>query len=186
MARSAILNEGQKFSIQDYRSDRSKIYESLKVLLKQLFSKNHFYLLNLYVKSISFGQEINSLNLKRVLNNIYNEKALYTKKIALTVAETELQINKYKNQVDFITANAKCLSQAIVKEADIDFSNNMESIHATQFNYSLNELNYTIGSNKKGLKQRLSYIYLYTLMNHDNLKIYPRDYLTNNFLTKNI
>lgn len=178
VARSTFFNEGQKFTIKDYRSERDKIYKTLKAHFKEVFGKYHFNLLNIYLKSISFGKTINDLNLKRVLNDIENEKAVYTKQIALTIAETELQVVNYKNQARYTISNATATSNAAVKSSNIDYSYIMENIHSAEFNYTLNELNYKIGSNKNVLKQRLSYIYLYTLMNHKRLVIYPHDYLT--------
>jgi hypothetical protein len=172
-----MFNEGQNFTIVDYRSERDKIYNTLKAHFKEVFGKYHLNLLNIYLKSISFGKTINDLNLKRVINDIENEKAVYTKQIALTVAETTLQVANYRNKARYTLSNATATSDAAVKSSNIDYSYVMENIHSAEFNYTLNELNYKIGSDKNVLKQRLSYIYLYTLMNHKRLVIYPHDYL---------
>ena len=179
MARSAVFSEGQQFSIVDYRSERDKIYKTFKVHFKELFGKYHFNLLDVYLKSMSFGKTFNDLNLKRVLNDIENEKAVYTKQIALTVAETKLQVADFRNKARYVISNATANSNVLVQSSNIDYSYIMENIHSAEFNYTLNELNYKIGSRPNVLKERLSYIYLYTLMNHKRLVIYPHDYLQN-------
>ena len=68
VARSAVFSEGQQFSIVDYRSERDKIYKTFKAHFKELFGKYHFNLLDVYLKSMSFGKIFNDLNLKRVLD----------------------------------------------------------------------------------------------------------------------
>lgn len=176
VARSSVLSEGQKFTIVEYRSKRDMIYKALKGSLKELFAKYHFKLLNIYVASINFGREISGLNLKRVLNDIQNEKAVYTKKIALTIAETNVQVSEFKNKARYELSNGTAASNLFVKSAGIDYTYVLENIHSAELNYSLNELNYKIGSYKNVLKHRLSYVYLYALLNHKQLVVYPHDY----------
>jgi hypothetical protein len=185
VARSAVLNEGQQFTIIDYRSERAKIYRILQIKLKQIFKDNHLTFLNLFVSSINFGKQINELNLKRVLNDIYNEKAKYTKQIALIWAQTDVLVNDFKNQARFILANATYSSVNIVKSSTIDYSYKMEIIHADQLNESLNELNFRNTSSKAVLKQRLSYVYFYSLINHKNLNVFSQDLIQKKVLTSN-
>ena len=71
---------------------------------------------------MSFGKTFNDLNLKRVLNDIENEKAVYTKQIALTVADTKLQVADFRNKGRYVISNATANSNVLVQSSNIDYS----------------------------------------------------------------
>lgn len=171
--KSLILNEGQQFTINEYRTQRLNITTILKSKLEEQLKQYHMKLLNVYLLRINFDKLINNLNLKRVLNDIYNERAKHIKTIKLTVAETNLQINNYKNKAKYEIEYANCASNnVILKNSTINYGYTLEIVRNQQFNQTLNELNFIGVNRNEVLKQRLSYIYYYTLLYHDKLNIF--------------
>jgi len=75
--RSELMNQGLKFSVEDYRTKRVTIVKALREKLKERLKESYFInVINVFMDRLTFTQEINRLNLLVVLNGVYNEKAL--------------------------------------------------------------------------------------------------------------
>ena len=74
--RSELMNQGLKFSIEEYRTKRVSIVKNLREKLKERLKNDYFInVINVFMERLTFTQEINRLNLLVVLNGVYNEKA---------------------------------------------------------------------------------------------------------------
>ena len=176
------MNEGQKFSIEDFKTKRSKIKEYLKEKLAARLKKDYLMdLFDLYFSDLKFTPEIDKLNLLRMLNGIYNEKAIYERITNVTIAETKLQIESIKNEARLILSQAEANAyNETLKKEKINYEFRLEWAHSNMLNNSLDQLGFyqqdkqTV--NKQFISKRiLSFCYLSSLINHDKLVFYSRN-----------
>ena len=122
VSKTILLNHGLEFSVDDYRTKRAHIRSSLRARLKTKLERDYgVRVLDVYLGRITFTKEINSLNLLRMLNGIYNEKASYDKQTNMTRAETQYKINVLKNEARLAieSAESRALNQVLkVKQVD--------------------------------------------------------------------
>lgn len=179
VARSELMNTGQRFSIDDYRTRRVEVKNLLREKLSSRLKDDYMInLFDLYLNKLKFTSQINKLNLLRVLNGIFNEKEQYHKESNMTVQETNCQINRIRNNAleELETANIKA-NLTISKIAKTDFDLRQEFAHIESLNNSLVGLDfYNPLIKPKDKPQRiLSFCYLTALINMDNLNVYARD-----------
>lgn len=114
VTKTVLLNHGLEFSIDDYRTRRTYVRDSLRNRLKRKLEGEYgLRLLDVYLGRISFTKEINHLNLLRMLNGVFNEKATYDKQTNVTRAETQVRVNQLKNEakLEYEYAQAKAINQ---------------------------------------------------------------------------
>jgi hypothetical protein len=174
VCRSELLNHGQKFSLTDYKEKRVEVKKYLKEKLSQRFEKDYGILLNdIFIEQITFEKVINDLNLKRILNDIYNEKAEYEKDVALIFKETEFEIKKLQDQALAISKMAEHNgTNEILKIEKTQFKANMEFAHLEGLTSTLTGLNFPLKSSINDTKRALSYCWVSSLSKNENLKIF--------------
>lgn len=178
VCRSELTNLGQQFSINDYRTRRIQIRVHLKEKLKKRLKNDyHINLLDLFFDDLKFGQQINELNLKRMINGLLNEEAEYHKTTGIVRAETEYLIKKLQNEAKLVVETAQTKSQnEIVKIENKNLESKLELVHASSLNNTLRQLNFYGPSSipDKAQTQRIvSFCYVSSLINSDKVKIIP-------------
>lgn len=169
---SEIQNIGQKFSIESYRTNRFYVQDFLRKQLKKRLENDYdiqFY--DLYIHEIKFIDEINKLNLLKMLNGIYNEQAENQKITNLTIAETARLVRSMKNKAKEIVENAKAnADNLIIGKAKYILQTEIELTHLKLLRKSLDGLNF--GKNSMNDTQKaLSFCYLSSLINNDKIRI---------------
>jgi hypothetical protein len=182
ICRSELMNFGQKFSIDDFRTKRLKITEYLNAKLRRKLEQEYsINLFGLYFDRLRFTDQINKLNLKRMINGILNEKAMYEKNYDVTVAETQLRVKQLKNQAELVLQKAKHKTEnEIIKIEQKNADVKLELVHLSGLNKGLHELDFISksGSQSKNATQRIiSYCYMSALANLENVKIIPQESL---------
>jgi hypothetical protein len=179
---SELMNAGQIFSIEDFKTKRNNIKTYLKEkLTKRLKNDYQMNLFDLYFSDLKFTPEIDRLNLLRTLNGIYNEKAIYDRITNITIAETKLQIESIRNEARIILSQAEANAyNETLKKEKINYDFRIESVHSSMLNNSLDQLGFyqqdkqTV--NRQFISKRiLSFCYLSSLINHDKLVFYSRN-----------
>ena len=79
ISRTTLVNVGHEFSVQDYRVKRLRISDRFEQALRETLAKEHIRLFEVYLHEIKFSSRINKVNELRLLNDIYNEKAVAEK-----------------------------------------------------------------------------------------------------------
>lgn len=177
---SELLNAGQVFSIEDFRTKRTLIKSYLKdILAKKLKNDYKINIFEFYIHSFEFTEEINNLNLKRMINDLLNEKAVYERQTALTQKETSLQVQKILNEAKLVLtmAEAKAYNDTLKKE-QINAYNKLEVTHVNSLNNSLSQLGFyqadkTVVNKHFTSKRILSFCYVSSLINNNNLVFFP-------------
>ncbi|RNA32575.1 hypothetical protein BpHYR1_038701 [Brachionus plicatilis] len=169
---SEIQNIGQKFSIESYRERRLNVRDFFRKQLKKRLENDYFIKFhNLYVHQIKFTKVINNLNLVRMLNGLYKEKAEYEKLTNLTIAETARVVRSVKNAAKEIVENAKAnADNLILKKAKYDLYTEMENTHLKYLNRSLSKLFFSTKT-QNDTQKTLSFCYLSSLINNENIRI---------------
>lgn len=181
ICKSELLNFGLKFSIDDFRTNRVKIRTYLKEKLKQKLENEYLVdFFELYFDKIKFTSEINRLNLLRMLNGIYNERAVYDKQSNLTRAETELQVQIFKNKANEILEKAKTeANNLVIKKQETDSIVRLEFVHLNGLNTSVYGLDlfksYKPIQSSNETQKVLSFCYLNSLINNDKIRILTPD-----------
>ena len=167
--RSELMNEGQKFSVEDFRTKRVEIVRTLKEKIKERLRKDYFInVINLFMDKLSFTQEINRLNLLVVLNGVYNEKAINEQQNEFVNLETRVMVNKIQNEAKLELEKADLVANYTVieiAEKEADFI--LEVSYLKMLTKSLKELNFFKEkvTNKAESQRTLSYCYLSSLIN---------------------
>ena len=170
VSRSELMNAGQQFSIDDYRAKRLKVRKHLKErLAKRLAEDYSVILFDLYLDKLQFTDEINQLNLKRMLNGIYNEKAVYEKQTVVTREETLLKTQALRNQATLILQSAELeANYTYLKFAQVNQETLLEKTFVGYLNRSYNDLNFYDGGAAKAASNKkimMSYCWLSSLLN---------------------
>jgi hypothetical protein len=179
--RSELMNEGLKFSVEDYRTKRVTIVKTLREKLKERLKKDYFInVINIFMEKLTFTQEINRLNLLVVLNNVYNEKALNEQQSEYVNLNTKVMVNKIQNEASIVLETAEQdANYTIVEVAKKEADYMQEIVYLTKLTKSLKELNFIKDKvNTKEESQRaLSYCYFSSLINTNSTVKYhsPRD-----------
>lgn len=175
------MNAGQQFSIDDYRTKRLRVRKHLKErLAKRLADDYSVVLFDLYLDKLQFTEEINQLNLKRMLNGIYNEKAVYEKQTVLTREETLLKTQALRNQATLILQTAELeANYTYLKMAQVSKDTTLEKTFVGFLNRSYNELSFYDGGAAKAASNKklmMSYCWLSSLLNcKSNVTFYVMD-----------
>lgn len=180
VSKTVLLNHGLEFSVEDYRTRRIEIRNYLRDRLKEkLETKYGIKLLDVYLGRIAFTSQINNLNLLRMLQGIYNEKASYDKQTNVTRAETWQLINKLKNEARYVVKSAQArAAHEVLKIEEVNRDIRLEMTHLAGLNGSLSQLSFIDARRQKADTQKaISFCYLSALINNDNVRFIQR---TNN------
>jgi hypothetical protein len=174
VAQSHILNFGQQFSIKNYRESRINVKNSMKESLKLLFSNYSLNFFELYMDRLQFQTEINDINLLRVLNTVYNERAINDKTEAMIRQETHTQVSFINHSKDLILETAYAhANYTSIRTAQSESNRILESQHWQLMNHSVTELDFRKVSPKydqKKLNQlTMSFCYLSAITYNENI-----------------
>lgn len=184
--RSEIMNDGLKFSIEDFRTKRAFIVKSLREKVVKRLKNDYFInVLSVFMEKISFTEKINSLNLLVVLNGVYNEKAFNEQQSEFVSLKTKVMVNKIQNEAKLELQKADLVANYTVIEVAKTQANFMlEMSYLKKLTQSLKELNFFTDKVKtKAESQRaMSFCYLSSLINTNSSVNYyaPRDGLAIN------
>ena len=169
------MNAGQTFSITDYRSKRFHIRRILKEkLTRRLRSDYYVNVLDIYFDELNFDTEINQINLLRTISLIINEKAEHEKTTQITIAETNLQVNKLKNEAYLVLETAKSKTEnEVLKIVEKDAEVKIEFENLQGMSKNMQDLNFYKNSGatqpKDTLQRIISYCYLTSLIHSNNV-----------------
>ena len=184
--RSELNNEGLKFSVEEYRTQRVKIIKVLREkITKRLKNDYHITVLNLFMEKLSFSNQINNLNLLVVLNNVLNEKAANEQQSEFVNLQTNVMVNKIQNEAQLELQKADLIANfTVIEKAKTQADFTLEMSYLKKLTQSLKELNFYVDKVKtKAESQRvMSFCYLSSLINtNSSVKYYsPRDGLALN------
>lgn len=144
VCKSELINLSQEFSIVDFRTRRAYIKAYLtKGINKRLVEDYGINIFDIYLEQLKFDKLINEINLKNVMNEIYNEKALADKTVAVTYQETKVIVRELENKARAITSVAKLNSTfEILKIQKAKYDRTMELTHSDGLSKNCNELGF--------------------------------------------
>ena len=117
-----------------------------------------------------FDKVINDLNLKRVMNDIYNEKAKYEKLTAITYKQTEVLVTVLQNKALEITENANNNgSYGVLKIEQAYYDRIIELTHIEGLAENLDGLEFV------GDKHKMSFCWVNSLVYNDKIKYYQNN-----------
>ena len=178
LSRSELTIHGADYNIDAYRLKRVTVKNQLtKMLRKRLNDELGANLLDLYIHELRFSKVVNDKNLVRELNTIYNEQARHVKDSAVINSETNLQVQRYKNQAKLIIKTAEYqANNTLVKIEEISAENLLEKAHLTGYNKSLENLGFSTIRNETERQQRtMSFCWVSTLLYHPRLNYINAD-----------
>lgn len=166
-----LLNHGLEFSIDDYRTKRSEIRRVLRDKLKAKLERDYsIRILDIYLGRITFTKEINQLNLLRMLNGIFNEKAAHDKQTNVTRAETAYKISLLRNEARLVVNSAQAKADNEVRRVEeVNLNARLEYAHSYGLNNSYSQLNFFDGR-PKASQRAISFCYLSALINNENVR----------------
>ena len=178
VCRSELINLGQEFSIQDYRERRLVLKQYFQQkLTKRLGDDYGIDLFELYMEQVSFQTEINNLNLTRVLNNIYNEKALHEKNISIILKHTEFLVNEMHNEALLVSKSAELRSTfEVLKVETTNYNARLEMAHIDGLSRSVQELGFA-SEPVNATKKIMSFCWTSSLVNNKNARFFQPDNL---------
>ena len=178
VCRSELINLGQEFSIQDFREKRLALkHHFQQKLAKRLADDYGIDLFELYMEQISFQTEINNLNLKRVLNNIYNEKALHEKNISIILKHTEFLVNELRNQALLLSKSAELKSKyEVLKVETTNYNARLEMAHIDGLSKNVQDLGFS-SEPVNATKKIMSFCWTSSLVNNKNVRFFQPDNL---------
>lgn len=182
VVKSEIQILGQLFSIDDYRLKRAYIKKFLKdKIAKRLSIDYGIKLHDLLMLQLRFSSRINQLNLKRMIVGIQNEEAAHYKTANMVRQETDYQTAVLRNKalLEQQTAELKG-NNTIIKIYQIDYDNKIELANLDGLTKSLKGLDFYNPATKDINKKVLSFCWVSSLVNNENLVIH-----NNGFNSKN-
>ncbi len=168
---SEIINTAQTFSIEDFRTKRSYIKKTLKTrLTSRLRTDYGINLFDLYFDSVKFDKILNELNLKRVMNDVLNEKAEYEKITAVTYKQTDVLVTELNNKARILTVNARNNgSLGVMKIEQANYDRIIESTHIEGLKENLNGLDIV------DVKHKMSFCWVNSLVYNEKIKYYQNN-----------
>lgn len=168
---SEIINTAQTFSIEDFRTNRYTVKNTLKARLSDRLRTDYgINLFDLYFDRINFDKVINDLNLKRVMNQILNEKAEFEKLTAVTYKETDVLVNILNNEALVIKQDATNNgSLGVMKIEQAKYDRIIESTHIEGLKNNFESLNIA------DLQHKMSFCWVNSLVYNQKIKYYPNN-----------
>lgn len=191
ICKSELLNEAQKFSIENFRTNRWKVKSRLKEQIAKRLAELYgttFY--DMFIEEIKFDKLINDINLKNTINEILNQKAVHEKDLTLVHQETKVKTNELKNQARVVNAIAKLNStMTVVNIAKTEFKSVLELEHINGLQNNMENLGFT------DEKRKMSFCWMNSLVYNDKIRFYhPNSYSDqfselspfNNYISMNV
>ena len=152
--------------------------------LKQRLSKDYSIdLFEIFFHQLTFPEEINNLNLLRVLNQIYNEKAMHEKQSNITAYQTNYLVRSIRNEAELALGKANLeANNTIVKTSQVDLNFKLEQTHATELNNNLRALDFYSGDPKESMKRIVSFCFLNSMINNQKFIFHVAEKSTNMYL----
>lgn len=168
---SSVINSAQEFSISQFRSNRNEIKNHIKSrLTTKLRDEYGIEVFDLYLKDIDFDRVINALNLKRIMNVIWNEKALADKKTAIIYAETDVLVVALRNEAFEITENANNKGEfEVMKIEQTNYDRSLEMTHIEGLKANLE------GLDIEDVKHKMSFCWVNSLVYNDKIRMYQNN-----------
>ncbi len=184
VCQSELMNVGLKYSLNEYRTKRHEIKEHLKLKLKERLEKDYsINLFEIFFHKLTFPEEINNLNLLRVLNQIYNEKAMYEKQSSITTYQTNYLVRAIRNEAELAVGEANLVANnTIIKTSQIELDFKLEQTHASELNKNLRALDFYSGNPKESIKQIVSFCFLNSMINNQKFIFHAADKSTDMYL----
>jgi len=118
----------------------------------------------LQLSDIEIPSQVNERRLLTLIRELEEEKEKSIKKEMIIRKQTELEVNKYKNQAKESIANATAMSKLMMDEAEVDYSRTIENVHNTGLKNIYDGLGFTTDKLKSSLN------YMRTLQDHEKVK----------------
>lgn len=168
VCKSEILNQAQTFSLDDFRRKRPEIKafiaEKLREKLKDQYGLKLF---NFFMNELIFDKTINEINLKNILNEILNEKAIYDKNTVIAQTETQRLVKEYKNLARVVYVGATLNgTYGIMKPANAEYDVTIQ----TALSESLVKSYEGLGMNNDKIK--MSYCWMNSLVYNPKVKFH--------------
>lgn len=172
ICKSSLINHAQEFAIKDFRSRRMEIKTYLKEKIKLRLKEEGINLFNIYMEEISFDKLINEINLKSIMNKIYNEKAEAEKTTALIHKQTEVEVTVYKNKARAAYGIAKQNgTYGTLQPEKTNYERTVELVHIKGLKESMDGLGFS------SLKEKISFCWYNSLVYNDKIKYWhPNDF----------
>jgi len=150
VCKSEMINLAHEFSIVDFRTRRAYIKTYLKKgINKKLKEKYGINLFDVFLEQIQFDKTINNINLKNVMNDIYNEKAMADKDTAVAYQETKVIVKRLQNEARAVTSVAKLNSTyEVLKIEKAQYDRVIELTHCDGLSNNYKELGFDSQVNK--------------------------------------
>lgn len=113
---------------------------------------------------IEIPAQVNERRLLTLIRELEEEKEKSIKEEMIIRKQTELEVNKYKNQAKEAIANATAMSKLLMDQAEVDYSRTIENVH----NDGLKSLYQGLAITDDKLKASLNY--MRTLKDHEKIK----------------
>ncbi len=168
-----MINLAQAFSIEDFRTKRASIKRTIKSRLTDRLKTDYgIRLFDIYLDSVKFDKVINDLNLKRVINDILNEKEEFVKEIELTYAETQVLVTDLNNKAAVLTENANNNATLGVMRAEkANYDRIIESAHIIGLKENFDGLNIVDNKHKMSFCWVNSLVYNEKIKYHQNNRV---------------
>lgn len=168
VCKSEILNQAQTFSINDFRKNRPEIKEFIAEKIREKLETEYgLKLFNFFMNELIFDKTINEINLKNILNDILNEKAIYDKNTIMAETETQRLVKEYKNLARVIYVGATLNgTYGVIKPANAEY----DEILQTALSESLVKSYEGLGMSNDKIK--MSYCWLSSLVYNPKVKFY--------------
>jgi len=118
----------------------------------------------LQLSDIEIPTQVNERRLLTLIRELEEEKEKSIKTEMIIRKETELLVNKYKNQAKEAIANATAQSKLMMDQAEVDYSRTIENVHNEGLKNLYDGLAITDGKLKSSLN------YMRTLQDHEKVK----------------
>lgn len=118
----------------------------------------------LQLHDIEIPAQVNERRLLTLIRELEEEKEKSIKEEMIIRKQTELEVNKYKNQAKEAIANATAMSKLLMDQAEVNYSRTIENVH----NDGLKSLYDGLTITDDKLKASLNY--MRTLKDHEKIK----------------
>lgn len=118
----------------------------------------------LQLSDIEIPSQVNERRLLTLIRELEEEKEKSIKEEMIIRKQTELEVNKYKNQAKEAIANATAMSKLLMDQAEVDYSRIIENVHNTGLKNMYDGLQLTDNKHKSSLN------YMRTLQDHEKIK----------------
>lgn len=118
----------------------------------------------LQLSDIEIPAQVNERRLLTLIRELEEEKEKSIKEEMIIRKQTELEVNKFKNQAKEAIANATAMSKLLMDEAEVDYSRVIETVHNDGLSAMYKGLDMTTDKLKSSLN------YMRTLQDHEKVK----------------